>query len=223
MKTPSPRFLTLLALAALLPAARAELTVTGVETGGGVVFTFVGSLDTTGAVSDGVFTPETNLNPGVGTLEAWQGTTDAVLLNLQSSVSFGANVGSFNVGMGSGDNIAIFGDDLTIADSYVSGSPFAATLTFTATNLASLGVNAVGGPYVWTLVGSGDTITMIFPQYSLPPPAANNATEIARLKRKIRQLQKKARKAKKKGQKTKAKKLKRKLKKARKELKAMEP
>ena len=77
--------------------------------------------------------------------------------------------------------------------------------------VAALGVDASGSPYVWTLTGSGDTITL-----NVSDGAAAKA-----ISSKIKKLQKKAKKLKKKGQKAKAKKLLKKVKKLKRLLKGL--
>ena len=135
-------------------------------------------------------------------------TQDSIYLELQSAVPFGTGGSSFGGGIDLGDNFALFGSDLNLPDTYVSGTSFNAMLTFTGETFATLGVDEAGGPYVWTLMFSGDTITMRLPQFEAE--AAEAAPRLS-LKNKIKKLQKKA----------KAKKLQKKIKKLKKQLTAL--
>ena len=197
------------------PHARAELTITGQERFGDVVFTFSGTMDTTGAVGAGPFFVETKFEPSEGDIEAWQTDSDTARLALDAAVPFGTGPALTDVGVGSGDNIALLGDDLYLEDTYVSGSPLNATLTLAGTDFATLGVDAAGGPYMWTVTGNGDTVVMSF------LPTLDNSAARAALLKKIKKLQKKSKKFKKKGKKAKAKKLGKKVKKLKAQLAAL--
>ena len=217
---PSSRFVLSIALvfAGLLlmtPQARAELMIFGEETGGDVVFTFSGTIDTTGANGSFDFLAQTHLSPTDGRIEAWQAPSDGVTLGLDAAVPFGTGDEQTDVGAGSGDNIALFGKQLFIDDAYVSGSPFNATLTFANTDFATLGVDDAAGPYLWTVTGNRDTIVMRF------PVVVDNSVAKAALLKTIKKLQKKSKKLKKKGKKAKAKKLLKKVKKLQAQLAAL--
>ena len=205
--------------------ARSELTISVEETGGDVVFTFSGDIDTTGKVAFGNFGAATTLYPMEGDIEVTAASTDVDRIDLQATVAFGSGSSMEDVGVASGDTIAIYDSRLFLSQSYVSGSPINTTLTFAGATFASLGVDNNGGPYVWTTVTSGDTITMSFPEPPVLPPANQNAfanaSEKSALFRGIKGLQKKAKKLKKKGKKAKAKKLQKKIKKLKKQLKAL--
>ena len=205
--------------------SRAELLISGVETDGDVVFTYSGSLDTTGAASDNQFYAETYFIPNMGEIEVWQEDSLTIYLELDQTNVFGTGSLLENVGIGTGDNIGLFDSRLYLDDDYVSGDPLSASLTFQDATFESLGVDTDSAPYVWTLVANGDTIRMVFPDPPVLPPANQNAfanaSEKSALVRGIKGLQKKVRKLKKKGKKAKAKKLQKKIKKLRKKLKAL--
>jgi len=203
------------------PYARAELTIYAQETGGDVVLTFLGSMNMTGADPDGDFGPETRFEPMIGVIEAWQTDSDVVRLDLDAAVPFGTGGDQDDVGVGSGDNIALFESEFFLDDTYVSGSPLNATLTFAGTDFATLGVDDMAGPYVWTVTGNGDTITMVFTAPPEPVAVVDNSAARAALLKKIKKLQKKSKKFKKKGKKAKAKKLGKKVKKLQAQLAAL--
>lgn len=215
MKFLIPRSAVTLAIALVFalsaPFAKAALTVVAEETGGNVVFTFSGSLNLPSSTAKFPNSPETYLNPSQGGLVAWQTAASADNYPFQEMVPFGTGESTYNVGVGAGDNIGIYSTALSLNESYVSGAPLNATLTFANTTLAALGVDSSGSPYVWTLTGTNDTIT-------LTVSSGEAAKAVAR---KIKKLQKKAKKLAKKGQKAKAKKLKRKIKKLKRLLKAL--
>lgn len=68
-----------------------------------------------------------------------------------------------------GDLFAITNVDLSLAQSYVSGSSLSSSLLFEGSTIADLGL--ISGTYVWNLSGSNDTITMTIPAAVVPLPA----------------------------------------------------
>jgi hypothetical protein len=204
-------------LASITPAS-AQLVIFGEEVGPDVVFTVSGSFDPGAPTPGNDFSPETIFDPSGGHFEAWQTATIVNRFALDATVLFGAGVLQENVGIGAGDNFAIFGDELSLHNTYVAGTPINTTLTFAGTTLAALGVDVAGGPHVWTVTDSGGTITMLF---TLPAPKVDNSALRTSLSKKIKKLKKEARLANRKGQSAKAKRLLKKAMKCQKTLKAL--
>jgi len=196
----------------LAPQAFAALTIVAEETGGNVVFTFSGSLNLPAPSATIPAVAETYLNPMQGAIAFRQATGSADRFPFVSMVPFGTGDTQYNVGIGAGDNIGVYSTELYLNEDYISGDPLSATLTFPNTTLAALGVDASGSPYVWTIAGSNDTITLRVTQ---------SAGAKMELSRKIKKLEKKAKKLKKKSKKAKAKKLLKKAKKLKKQLAAL--
>lgn len=96
------------AFAVLNPSARAEVTITAVESGGNVVFTVSGAVDTNGKYNAGNFAAQTVLNPKLGDIEIWPTETVADQIDLQAAVPFGDGSDMQDVGVGSGVGFAIF-------------------------------------------------------------------------------------------------------------------
>lgn len=145
--------------------ARAEVFILGEEVGPDVVFTVSGSLDLPAPAGTDNFSIETVLFPSGGDFEAWQANGNTNRYTLTAEVPFGTGGNSYNLGVGSGDNIAIFDTRLFLSDTYSSGDRLNSTLTFAGTDLATLGVDTTR-EHVWTIAGTGDTITMYFSKAS---------------------------------------------------------
>jgi hypothetical protein len=161
--------------------ARAAALFSFIETGGNVVGTLSGSINLTNAVSEGV-----NLIYGAGLLVqndvvfpgtilqasdvdfSWRGT----FWRVSGPTTFG---GTGNVSSnGTLSNPGVFelvtyasGARLGLLSNY-SGQALVNTLTFTNRSFSSLGVTA--GDYVYTLAGSGDTVTIRFQRTAVPEP-----------------------------------------------------
>jgi hypothetical protein len=204
-------------LASIAPAS-AQVVIFGEEVGPDVVFTVSGSFDPGAPTPGNDFSVETIFEPSSGEFEAWQTATIVNRFALDATVPFGTGLLQEDVGIGAGDNFAIFGDELYLDNTHVAGTPINTTLTFAGTTLADLGVDVAGGPYVWTVTNSAATITMLF---TLPAPTVDNSALRTSLSKKIKKLKKEARLAKRKGQSAKAKRLLKKAMKCQKRLKAL--
>ncbi len=194
-------------------SANAQLIIEGEEIGPDVIFTISGSLSPGVPLDTGSFLPETIVSPVDGRFEAWQTTSDVEKFALDADVPFGAGGNMEDVGVGTGDNIAILMSEIILDDTYVAGTPLNATLTFSGADFASLGIDVSSGPYVWTVTETGATITLQFP--------IDNSALIASLKSKIKKFKRKVKIAKRKGQRSKAKRLQKKLRKLQRTLRAL--
>ncbi|MEM9268633.1 MAG: hypothetical protein AAGA78_06820 [Pseudomonadota bacterium] len=169
-------FCSLIAAASLstfAPAAEAAVVISVSETAGDTTFLIEGSIDTdattliapsTSFDTLGFFSP----NRQVTSL------TDLVPINIFSVASapgpFGPNLAlPTNATSRSGDEFAVTDIDFVLAQSYVSGSSLSSSLFFQGATINSLGL--ISGSYVWTLAGSGDTITLEVPAAVPLPPA----------------------------------------------------
>jgi hypothetical protein len=147
--------LLVLALA-WIPAVEAAFTITVTETGGNVVATGSGSLNTTslavGVPGNAVSFVEAN----AGSLYIGPTALTAVVdySGATGPASFGAGV--FRIAdSGAGDIAGIdAGDTVIVPAAYVSGTPLSGSATWNATTFAGLGLTP--GTYTWTW-GAGAT------------------------------------------------------------------
>lgn len=169
-------------------SASAQVTISARENGGDVVFTVSGSLDPGAPGTTGGFGPETRLEPSAGEFEIWMTDSTAKPFALDAVVLFGPGAVELDVGIGSGSNIAIFGTQIWLDDSYNAGDPLNSTLTFTGATFGSLGVTARAAPYVWTVTQTGDTITLRFPDIERKQQLAQKIQNVRRQLKKARKL-----------------------------------
>ncbi len=64
-----------------------------------------------------------------------------------------------------------------LADGYVDETFISGSFTFTGTDLATLGIDD-STDYVWTVIGSGDTITLTFLVPPVPEPSTLTFTAL---------------------------------------------
>ena len=156
-----------LILAAILGtalAAQGDIIIVAAETGGDVVFSYSGSLNLTGATKidytsngfDGISPSQGLFLNRVTDMDRYEWSSSAGTFGT-GGIAFGAAA--------TGDPLAVEGF-VGVADGYVSGSPIAGTLTYSSTTFDALGVD-LSEPKVWTMAGSGDTVTM----QAIPEPS----------------------------------------------------
>ena len=167
-------------LFAFLPAQAAILFV-GEEVNNDVVFTYSGSIDTTGLGAPGALplAPTGVIVPSDGSLGLATGSQNSqsyTSINISGPSNFGlggvttggiATEGSYEFAFGlSGfeGSSAIF-----TRSNYISGSPLNGSFTFENATFASLGIDD-SQSYTWTLDDNGDTITLQFNNASVPEP-----------------------------------------------------
>ncbi len=205
-----------------------DLYIWAEENGNNVVFYFEGSIDTTGFPTaepvslNGFVSPQSG-GFSFGSVGSSSFSEFSGVIPNGSTRTFGT--GGYNVANSTtGDILAASTvDDLLLPAGYVSGTEISGSMTYNATDLATMGVDTTPDSYD-TTVGD-NTIHMFSKPLVLPPAnekAFENASEKSALFRGIKGLQKKARKLKKKGKKAKAKKLLKKAKKLKKKLAELE-
>lgn len=165
------RLIAFLTLIAVSTGAHSAVTITAVETGGNVVITLEGggSLDISGMLfglatesdNNGLINPSNNamLFGPAGDYTVYQGISGSAFGPGGFAVadSYTGSTGPFGFG----------GDELFVTDGYVSGDEIAGgSISFAGESFASLGIDS--GTYVYTLLGSNDTITLNV----VPIPAA---------------------------------------------------
>jgi hypothetical protein len=160
---------------ALGSTARAGYIVNVIESGGNVVATGSGTIDTAGLqfVGNGgnfyaMFIPTAGdviLGP----------TFNNLFVDFYSGISGPTSFGTgarYDADSGSGALIGILSGDFIVPDQYVSGTFLSSTDTWTGQTFATLGLTP--GTYVWTW-GSGanaDSFTMNIGGSSVPEPAS---------------------------------------------------
>jgi PEP-CTERM motif len=161
--------------ASMTAPARAEVTLTIIQTGSEILVTGGGTLNLTaltfdpgyaGATGGTLYAPGAAV--GVGPTVAASRYT-----GLSGPTSLTAGSGSFAVGgTDSGDSFGINGaaGSLFVAIGYASGATLFGTSTFTGSTLAQLGLSA--GTYTWTwgAGGTADRFTVIVA--AVPEPAS---------------------------------------------------
>lgn len=164
-------------LASLAAVVRADVTVTLQESGGNVVATYAGSLNTTSSI--GVYplnptSPFGSIWPLGPRFESVTGT--AVILVSQfftGPASFGSS-GATVTGVVSGQSFGFGPVDqepgkfgYIVPDGYQSGSALSGTATWNSTSFSGLGITP--GSYAWTT--GTDTITLT--TISVPEPGVS--------------------------------------------------
>jgi hypothetical protein len=156
--------------------ARASFIVNVVESGGNVVASGSGTLNTTDLAGPGIGTAGAELNGAIS--YALFGPSSPVTINYYSGVSgpiaFGTTNGTFLADIGNGDLVGVTGSlsFLWVPQDYVSGSLLNSSDTWSGQTFATLGLTP--GTYTWTW-GTGadaDFFTMnIVGSSSVPEPA----------------------------------------------------
>lgn len=149
-----------LAILGLCDLAEASAVIKVTESGGNVVATATGSLNTADLTFQETSTTSSGVNSSASFLEVSSGSVD-LYHSITGPTSFGT--GSFTPpSAGSGNRFGVrFGtSSLAVPAGYISGAPLAGTSTFTNRNFAQLGL--LPGTYTWTW-GSGanaDSLTL---------------------------------------------------------------
>jgi hypothetical protein len=155
--------------------SHAGYVVNVMESGGNVVATGSGTINTTDLTFNGggSFAGTQNFRPDLGV--ALFGPTDLVhvdlFLGISGPSSFGSGIGDF-ADSGTGDFVGVLGpQQLVVPANYVSNSQLSSSTFFSGSTFSSLGLTT--GTYVWTW-GSGanaDSFTMNIVS-SVPEPAS---------------------------------------------------
>lgn len=145
--------------------ASAAITINMRQTGGDVVFDFSGDLD----LASNSPSPEFNENlfliiwPGLGAINF---AGPGIRMNKYEAVLSGPS--SFGLGGVANPDFSTFGGltidpevgDLYLPQGYLSGDSLSGSMTFQSDTFDTLGIDDESAPYVWTIAGSGDTITL---------------------------------------------------------------
>ena len=170
----------------LCTGLNAAITITFDQIGNDVVSFYIGTLDTGdseifdyGTLGGGA----TKFNPSLGYYanppSGWRTPTGPYLVDNPSSNSpfyDGPRLGTVGRGFGtgteleptqiSGDVFGIYQNSLALPGDWTSGSNISGQMTWADTSLESLGVDT-SQDHIWTLRGTGDTITMsVIPESS---------------------------------------------------------
>lgn len=157
-------------------SANSAVVVTAVESGGDLIFTTEagGSLDLSGSAFWVTSNGSAFLRAETGSLGIGGDLAEGNVVDLYFGLTgdpFGPGTGEYFVPdyiSGSGDyfGFEVGSDYFFVPDGYVSGDPLSGTSTFVGQSFTTLGMSQ--GSYVYTLTGSGDTITVNV----VPIPAA---------------------------------------------------
>lgn len=163
---------TVLGVGSLCNHASAAATIRVTESGGDVVISATGSLNTAGLTFSASSSSGQGVHPAASFLEVSSGTVD-----LYNSVSGPSSFGSGGFkfpSSGSGDRFGIrYGaGSLVVPAGYVSGNPLSGTSTYTNSSFAQLGL--APGTYTWTWGsgGNADSLTLKVVDTAIPIQAS---------------------------------------------------
>ena len=152
----------LLALAAAPSQAHAAFVFTLTQTGGNVVLTGTGTLDTTALTPAGSGSGQpTSIYPAGGALLA--GPVGSPYAESYDELTGPTSFGSGSVtgpSSGSGSVVGVFSYFLFVPSGYVSGTPLADTDTFTGATFDSLGFKPGTYTYTWGTGADADSLTI---------------------------------------------------------------
>ncbi len=156
----SHAWLPLLFAALLSPLGRATAIFTVFESGGNVVAIGSGSLDLTDLTLAGNGPQPTEITSNIAFLVVGLAGTVNVYSGATGPSAFGT--GGFTSGSGSGAQAGIFGavGEVYVASSYVSGTVFSDTATWSSTTLAGLGLAPGSYRYTWGSGPDTDSLTV---------------------------------------------------------------
>lgn len=171
-------FATTMFLAAMVSAssAGAALIISAEERGPDVEFTWSGSLDVAGVsvIASDISSLAGQVIPSTGWFLGYSPIGSQIDLAAPSTLSPAMlPFGSGGAALASGFSGSPFGLDqsgrIGLPAGYVSSTPLSGSLTFDDATFASLGLDFVNAPYVWTLP-SGDTVELDV-SASVPEPS----------------------------------------------------
>ena len=161
---------TLLATLFLASSVQGAMFINVIESYTSVVFSYSGSLNTSGLVSTTDPSTAVGIRPSSGIFLNVPVTSTAYNA-FTTPVRFGDSTATVVPDLFTGDTFGLSGNTLRMPQGYVSGIWITGSMTFNNADFASLGLDPSGGPYVWTRIGfPEDTITMTFSP--APEPSA---------------------------------------------------
>ena len=173
-RTLVPAVLGLTLAIALGRQARADFVVNVTESGGDVLATGSGTINTTDLTFLGYGGAGAVLN--ASTPAAFFGPNTPVTVNYYSGISgpgaFGTSTQNIGADSGNGDLVGVYPTTLWLPQDYVSGSLLNSSDTWAGQSFSSLGLTP--GTYVWTW-GTGadaDSFTMNIVPSGVPEPAS---------------------------------------------------
>ena len=166
--------------------ANAAGTVTFTETGGNVVVTFSGSINTAALTANGTNAFITAIAPSFALVNIGDNaaTTCSSYLGLNGPTSWGSG-GITNTSSVSGDKILIYGahSELCVPVGYAGGN-LSGTSTYNATTIATLGFTVGTYTYTWGSGATADSINLYIgtsPNPTPTPSAVPTLSEWAQL------------------------------------------
>ncbi len=173
-----PSILRIMAAVSLLlfasHQARAAVIINTIETVSGVELSASGTLDLTGLTNFGFSSGYPQVIPGQGYVIGGGGGGSVftqIYSGLSGPATFGTGGQTLNTSA-SGDFLAIsnFGQWLSVANGFVSGSTISSSTFFSGATIASLGMGP--GTYTWTW--STDSVSLVVPSEvaEVPGPPA---------------------------------------------------
>lgn len=158
--------LTIISVCAFCQGVEAAVLITAEEDGPDVVFSWSGSLNTTGLVFGvNIASITGSVGPSFGGFFGYSPATSNINLSnpnilLPASVPFGT-AGLTPATSFSGNPFGLDGSGrIALPAFYVSNTPFAGTLTFSGASFDSLGLTDSPTPFIWTVAANGDTIQL---------------------------------------------------------------
>ena len=159
--------------------AQADITINMQETDNDIVFSYSGSLNIDGlTIASSGNTSASFIAPNDAVV-GFGGDNDQYSSAVSGPDSYGTSAFTSASILNDGDTFVVGGkfNFLRLPENYVSGTGISGSMTFESTNFATLGIDTVSAPYVWTLTNSAaDTITLKWSPNQ--PPLCSSAAQV---------------------------------------------
>lgn len=155
----------LLLLAAGTLHSKGAVTITAMEIGGDVIFSASGTIDLTDLGFVGTSTGLSGINPSGGNWKIGAPATVTSSDNYASIAgpsSFGSGgfAGIPDIALGDKFGVLPVANRLDVPPGYVSGSPLAASMTYSGETFASLGITPGTYTWSWGFGANADSVTL---------------------------------------------------------------
>lgn len=158
----------LFAMAAMAPQAHAAFIIALMQSGGDVVGTGSGSINTAALTSGTSGSTNGRMNPGAGAAYLGSGGFTAWYVVLGPSTAV-LGPSSFGIGgitadsFDSGSLVGVFGTltDILLPTGYTSGAALSDTATWTSATFVSLGITPGTYTYTWGSGATADSLTVL--------------------------------------------------------------
>ena len=152
-------------------ASHAQIVINASEVGGDVVLDFSGSLNLPGS-SSGTYTG--GLSAQIQPSLLITGSSGGPWIRYTTSSSPSSNISALRIHgsstASSANSFRVVPSQIWVHSSYISNAAMSGSVTFASQSFDSFGWDPAGESFVWTLAGTGDTITLNTPAYTPPAP-----------------------------------------------------